>query len=284
MAVNKVIYYGEVLVDMSQVSVNPDSLVEGKTALDASGELITGSNPYEKAETDTEVSEQEALLDLALAALEGKVAGGGSGEPDNRALYQRVEFITADEDSYFVTDFVADNDSGMEAVASFPYFADHTFMGSRENSENTRFYVTYPLSATSSYFGFNTASKVSTSTLTINTIYGMQVNFLNSRLANVYDEAGNGKGSSAISGTLEAQSFPICIFRYNNAGTPTTVSRVLSLYSARCSRKNEVVREYIPCYRKADGVIGLYEKFTGQFLTNAGTGAFTKGADIDWEV
>lgn len=117
--------------------------------------------------------------------------------------------------------------------------------------------------------------------MTANTIYRMQTNFLNSRLANVYDANGIQKGSTSISATLTAHSNPISIFSYNNAGTPAT-PRALSLYSARCSRKNEIVREYIPCYRKSDGVIGLYEKYTGQFLTNAGTGAFTKGADIDW--
>lgn len=43
MAVNKVIYCGEVLVDMSQVTVKAESLGVGETALDASGELITGT-------------------------------------------------------------------------------------------------------------------------------------------------------------------------------------------------------------------------------------------------
>ena len=43
MGVNKVIYYGEVLVDMSQVTVTPETLMKGETALDASGELITGT-------------------------------------------------------------------------------------------------------------------------------------------------------------------------------------------------------------------------------------------------
>lgn len=43
MAVNKVIYYGEVLVDMSQVTVKPETLGKGETALDASGELIVGT-------------------------------------------------------------------------------------------------------------------------------------------------------------------------------------------------------------------------------------------------
>lgn len=43
MAVNKVIYYGEVLVDMSTVTVKPETLGKGETALDASGEMITGT-------------------------------------------------------------------------------------------------------------------------------------------------------------------------------------------------------------------------------------------------
>lgn len=36
----------------------------------------------------------------------------------------------------------------------------------------------------------------------------------------------------------------------------------------------------IPCYRKADGVIGLYDTVSETFFTNAGTGVFTKGNDV----
>lgn len=50
MGVNKVIYYGEVLVDMSQVSVNPETLKKGETALNASGELITGTHECPETE------------------------------------------------------------------------------------------------------------------------------------------------------------------------------------------------------------------------------------------
>lgn len=53
MAVNKVIYYGEVLVDMSQVTVKPEKMLEGETALDASGELIEGTIPSQAAQTIT---------------------------------------------------------------------------------------------------------------------------------------------------------------------------------------------------------------------------------------
>lgn len=37
---------------------------------------------------------------------------------------------------------------------------------------------------------------------------------------------------------------------------------------------------YYPCYRKADSVIGFYDIVNNEFLTNGGTGTFTKGADV----
>lgn len=37
---------------------------------------------------------------------------------------------------------------------------------------------------------------------------------------------------------------------------------------------------FIPCYRKNDGVIGVFDIENSVFYTNAGTGTFTKGADV----
>lgn len=36
----------------------------------------------------------------------------------------------------------------------------------------------------------------------------------------------------------------------------------------------------IPCYRKQDNVIGMYDSVSDTFYTNSGTGSFTKGIDI----
>lgn len=64
-------------VDTSMVTVTPNALVEGFTALDSSGKLIDGANPYELTATDAEVSDQADLLDQAIMALQGKAAGSG---------------------------------------------------------------------------------------------------------------------------------------------------------------------------------------------------------------
>ena len=36
----------------------------------------------------------------------------------------------------------------------------------------------------------------------------------------------------------------------------------------------------IPCYRKSDGEIGLYDIVNNIFYTNMGSGEFLKGADV----
>lgn len=47
-------------------------------------------------------------------------------------------------------------------------------------------------------------------------------------------------------------------------------------------RQNDVdVFDMIPCYRKSDGEIGMYDLVSNTFFTNAGTGTFTKGADVN---
>ena len=155
-------------------------------------------------------------------------------------------------------------------------------MGSRENSDATRFYCAYPMNANNIYYGFNTGASVSCA-LKVDTIYRMQTNFLNSRLVNAYDEDGIRKGGASLSGTLVQQTAPVSVFGYNYASTGNVSSkREFKLYSARCSQRHEVVREYIPCYRKSDGAVGLYEKFSGTFLGNQGGGSFAAGPEIDW--
>ena len=52
------------------------------------------------------------------------------------------------------------------------------------------------------------------------------------------------------------------------------------IYSLKIYDKNTLQRDFIPCYRKSDGEIGLYDLVSQEFYTNQGTGTFIKGADI----
>lgn len=53
------------------------------------------------------------------------------------------------------------------------------------------------------------------------------------------------------------------------------------LYYAKLWDNNVLIRDYVPCYRKSDNVIGLYDLVNNVFYTNQGTGTFLKGADVN---
>ena len=43
MAVNKVVYDGEILIDLTGLTVSPETLAEGVIAINAAGEVIVGT-------------------------------------------------------------------------------------------------------------------------------------------------------------------------------------------------------------------------------------------------
>ena len=195
-------------------------------------------------------------------------------------LYQRVECITRKAGGgWFRTDFITNDTSGLELSFSVPSFSDTATMGSRASgSTNGRCYIFYPMGATRGYIGWNTAQSWTVST-TANTKYTTRLNWLNSRKAVLLNADGTTKATKSISGTLVQQTSPIDICSYNNGN-----GRAMSVYGARLSQDSEVVRDYLPCYRKSDGEIGLLEMFTGQFVPSQVSGGFTLGAEIDWEI
>lgn len=213
------------------------------------------------------------------------VVNVSSGEVDNRSLYQRVEYIQSTTACRIDTDIFADNETGMELISEYPTLADRVAMGSRLDGNATRFYAPYPLSSNSFYYGFNSGVTKSTGAVA-NTLYRSSLNFLNNRVSTVKEEATNAiEFADVLTSTLATQTAPIgifCYLRVTNGETTLQSSRDMIFYSARISQGREIIREYIPCYRKSDGEIGLYEKFTGEFLTNKGSGTFTVGADVEW--
>lgn len=52
------------------------------------------------------------------------------------------------------------------------------------------------------------------------------------------------------------------------------------MYYYKVMQGETVIQHFIPCYRKADNVAGMYDVVNGVFYTNAGTGNFIVGGDI----
>ena len=88
--------------------------------------------------------------------------------------------------------------------------------------------------------------------------------------------------------------------KYSNTDSKTAFSDGYNLYLFACCLRNDGAelkskakisscqlfkgntkeRDFIPCYRKSDDVIGMYDTVTNTFYTNSGSGTFTKGNDV----
>lgn len=82
------------------------------------------------------------------------------------------------------------------------------------------------------------------------------------------------------SGSLSNLANPITIFALHN-GNNVGDAGLLELYSFKVYENDTLLKNYVPCYRTSDDVIGLYETIDGVFYTNRGTGNFSKGEDLE---
>lgn len=62
---------------------------------------------------------------------------------------------------------------------------------------------------------------------------------------------------------------------------PENWSDLMKLYYCKVYDNWTLVRDFIPCYRKSDNVIWLYDMVNDQFYTNSGSGSFTKWPDVN---
>lgn len=90
MAVNKVIYGGNVLIDLTADTVTVDKLAEGVTAHDQSGAPITGTCTYDVDSGDATVQVAEMLLGKTAYARGAKLTGT---MPNNGAVSGEISTV-----------------------------------------------------------------------------------------------------------------------------------------------------------------------------------------------
>lgn len=76
-----------------------------------------------------------------------------------------------------------------------------------------------------------------------------------------------------------SESYNIYMFGRNTQGTFIDGGNI-RFYYFKIYENWTLVRDFIPCYRKSDNVIGLYDLVNSQFYTNSWSGTFSKWADV----
>ena len=233
MAVNKVVYDNNTLIDLTSDTVTADKLAQGYTAHDASGAAITGT-----------------------------MSGGGIVLP---AEYQRVEWISNANTARIDLGSISANPKGAILDMKFDVVSSSTgiMVSYNENGDpGTWFGILSSGSASvggGSNFSFNALER-RTYEVTF-TDQGVTVNADGATIS----RAGRGNTQQmSLFAALETSSF-------NCKAT---------LYECKIFVNGGTCKHLIPCYRKADNAIGLYDVVNGTFYTNIGTGTFGKGNDV----
>ena len=187
--------------------------------------------------------------------------------------YQEVEYIESSGTQYINTQYIINSNVRFELKTSISSFAGgswHTLFGGRMywNSSDA-FDIGYSASGYM-YVNIGGVNPSVYTNISLNTVYEI--------VADKDKTIVNGNVSS-YSSSLTSGTYNIYLFALNNLGSVDEYGRI-KIYTFKIYEGDTLVKDYVPCYRKADNVIGMYDTVTNTFLTNAGSGTFTKGADV----
>ena len=191
--------------------------------------------------------------------------------------YQSVEYIESSGTQYIDTEVIANQDTGFEIkflaknnIADTDY---GSIFGARTGSSNAEYHLTtYTSSGTLSYrgtFRFNNKSFDGG----IPTDEKEKISLKNG----IYTTSDN----TEIVLSEESFTTPcsLTLFALNQKGTPTQYGS-LQLFSFKLYDGDILLRDFIPCCRLVDNVVGLYDLVNDKFYSNKGTGSFLKGSDV----
>ena len=88
---------------------------------------------------------------------------------------------------------------------------------------------------------------------------------------------------ASYSGSLD-NSTPLFLFTHSKSGGVPEGSTwaAFTLYACQIFDNGALVRDFVPCYRKTDAVVGLYDLVNGVFYTNQGSGEFIKDGFLNF--
>ena len=192
--------------------------------------------------------------------------------------YQEVEYIESSGTQYINTGVIPTVDTGVKVRGHFTSIQkdkDNIILGASDQTgfANGKPYSVDPWSD-KVYFPFGGFAGDSTDTITItqtkNKQYEYTLNYMNSGKASVDTQQMALPARTSITGNA------LYLFCLNGNGTSGYYAH-FALEYLQITQGENVIHDYVPCYRKADNVAGLYDLVTGTFLANAGSGTFAVG-------
>ena len=200
--------------------------------------------------------------------------------------YQEVEYIQSSWTQYINTWFVANTSDILnnltlyiEASKSWTW----NFMGSKSWTWDSVTYVTMesPWSTTTTLRCFNWNGNSYTDRSIIHNSLDTKDSIMFKYSSSSFVCTVNWTSYSVSrSSWYSTWNHPYFIFCRNNWADTSEQCLTMRFYKWYIDVWWTIVRDFIPCYRKSDWVIWLYDLVNNVFYTNVGTGTFTKWPDV----
>lgn len=184
--------------------------------------------------------------------------------------YQQVEYIESTGTQYIDTGYVVQEDDELELdykITQLSQEGDKMLFGSKRDISGGGIWVETYGSVNKWYVRFGQTT--STSLESVSSQYEGTLKIK--------------KNEFIINGTkvlsLSFDSMPTTsleLFGRTNE-SEVLMGSYVQIRNFKITRNSEIIRQFIPCYRKSDNVIGMYEIIENKFYTNQGTGTFLKG-------
>ena len=189
-------------------------------------------------------------------------------------LYTKLKYIESSGTQYIDTGFSPDSNTKVEYKVK-----------SLENSRASSMIIGTRLSSSGTGRFFPIAYD-HLSPMTMRTTYGNIDTFTNFGLNEILEGTFNPRSnystindtsySLANSGFVKSENNNLYLFGTSGYGSDLWLSTA-RIYYVKITDLNTVVRNFVPCRRNSDNVVGMYDKINDVFYTNSGTGTFIAG-------
>lgn len=185
--------------------------------------------------------------------------------------YTQVDYIESTGTQYIDTNYYGNLNTEIKAKAITTISTNRQLFGDiTDNSKGISCNISISSNQTSR-FGSKSVSLNFQNYISLNTIFDITENkngiYVNGTQVATFNET--------TSFNTEKTLF---LLNRNGSIVSTTNAWIGKLYFCKIYDNGVLVRDFIPCYRNSDNVIGLYDLVNDVFYTNQGSGAFTCGS------
>lgn len=204
-----------------------------------------------------------------------KVLWSGGGLP---SAYQQVEYIAAAAGVQAYFDLKIAFDTAAKVRMTYYHAGQNQIFGAAENSGKLRCMISCTPTNVS-FYGSNGSAYIDTSVAATQNAYNtVELTLKAGSLLSADLTSGNSKELKTQAAYTMTSNLYLFAQMYNGSARINGVRQITEF--KYWDKNDELICDLVPCYRKSDSVIGMYDLVRNIFFTSEGTGAFTKGANV----